>query len=62
MNAMSTLLILIGVFIVINTFNGNLVGVANHTLKFNTDWSSPVTPAEKQTAFPLTGKSTSSGG
>jgi hypothetical protein len=62
MNATSTLLILVGVFIVINTINGNLVGVVNKTKKLNIDLVAP-TPAQTQAAFPLTsGKSTSSGG
>jgi hypothetical protein len=61
MNSVSLLLILVGVFIVVNTINGNLVGVVNKTKTFNIDLVAP-TSAQTQAALPLTSKSTSSGG
>jgi hypothetical protein len=61
MNSVSLLLILVGVFVVINAVNGNLVGVVQGNKKLNIDWAAP-TSAQTQTALPLTGKSTSSGG
>ena len=56
MNSVSVLLILVGVFIIINSVNGNLTGVIDGTKKFNIDWTAP-TPAQTQAALPLTTKS-----
>lgn len=53
MNSVSVLLVLVGVFIVINTINGNLVGVVQGNKKLNIDWAVP-TSAETKTALPLT--------
>ncbi len=60
MNSISILLIFVGVFVVINTINGNLVGVVDGSKKLNIDWTAP-TAAQTQAALPLTTK-TSSGG
>lgn len=61
MNSVSALLILVGLWVVLNTINMNLVDVVTGKKKFNIDWTAPTT-AQTQAAFPLTGKSTSSGG
>lgn len=61
MNSVSALLILVGLWVVLNAINGNLIGVFNHTMKLNIDWTAPTT-AQTQAALPLTSKSTSSGG
>ena len=53
MNSVSLLLILVGVFIVINTINGNLIGVVQGNKKFNIDWTAP-TAAETKAALPKT--------
>ena len=55
MNSVSLLLILVGVFIFINTINGNLVGVIDGSKKFNIDLTAPTT-AQTKAALPLTTK------
>ena len=53
MNSVSLLLILVGVFIVINTINGNLIGVVQGNKKLNIDWGAP-TATQTAAALPTT--------
>ena len=43
MSSVSLLLLLIGLFIIINTVNGNLVGVIDGTKKLNVNWGASTT-------------------
>lgn len=49
MSSVSLLLLLIGLFIIVNTINGNLVGVVDGTKKLNVDWGTSTTSSAGQT-------------
>lgn len=43
MSSVSLLLLLIGIFIIINTINGNIVGVVDGSKKLNINWGTNTT-------------------
>ena len=49
MSSVSLLLLIIGGFIIINTFNGNFVGVVDGTKKLNINWGASTTASAGQT-------------
>ena len=55
MTSTSVLLIIVGIFIIVNTVNGNLVGVVNGTKQFNVATSATATPGQTPVVNAATG-------
>ena len=55
MTSTSVLLMIVGVFIIVNTINGNLVGVVNGTKSFNLSTSTTATPGQTPVVNASTG-------